>query len=201
MSKISLISAVGCLICILLSMIGCRDKVEFQAEVKSFMGKVEYRHAGGNFQIAEKGQKLFDKDAVRTGEESNLTITFAKGGKLKLFSNSFFEVKKGDLLGKQGLGSGIYAIDKQNNTLKIEVPQGLTTILGTTFRQDISSDSAIIYLKEGSIKFSNSSGAVVVLKEGEKLVIPSEVRILKPEKINEFDVDTLFKDDKTLTSF
>lgn len=172
------------------------------AELKSIVGTVECRPSSTeNFKVAKQGLILNDMSAIRTKEDSSATIVFKKGGTLRLAANSFFEVKKGTTLGRQETGTGIYKIDKQKNKLSIETPQGLTTILGTEFRQDVTKDNTTVILKEGSIQFTDTKGKEVILKPGERIIVENGKALSSPEKVNSFDVDSFFSPENTLKSF
>lgn len=160
--------------------------------LQGITGKVEYKIANSDlYTSAQNGFELYQNTCVRTQRNGKVTIVFRKRGKLTLASNSFFKIKSGNCIGSQNYGTAIYDINKQKSTISVKTPQGLTCILGTTFRQDISSDSLSIVLKVGLIKFQGNNGKQILIKPSEQLTIKNnEFKVIKLAASN---IHNLFK--------
>ncbi|MGM0599989.1 MAG: FecR domain-containing protein [Candidatus Rifleibacteriota bacterium] len=182
---------------------GCSDQNNVPiGQLIKISGTVEIREAPGQkFKTASVNLKLFNDMAVRTQENSKAKLSFTCGGQLKLSSNAFFQVKSGQVLGKQTSGSGFYEIDKQPKPLSIETPHGVTTILGTKFRQMVNETSVEIFLKEGSIEFYDNAGNKTKIESGQKLLVEKGKPLTEAVPTDDFDVDKLFNEDKSLKNF
>jgi len=183
---------------------GCQESANRQAiaTLKESAGSVDCRNSpDGRFQPATVGQKFTDNESIRTGDNSSALLEFSIGGRLKLSANSFFLVRQGNCIGTHNAGSGLYEIDKQSEKISIETPQGLTTILGTKFKQTVTPDKVELVLYQGSIEFTGKQGEPVKLMPGEKLVVESGNPPGKPEKIDDFNIDELFNNEKSNKSY
>lgn len=182
---------------------GCSNKNDKPvAKLLKISGTVEIRTAPDTkFESANPDYELYNDMAVRTGENSNAELSFTCGGMLKLSSGAFFQVKSGQILGKQTSGAGLYEIDKQPQPISIETPHGVTTILGTKFRQVVNADSVEIVLTEGQIEFYDNAGNKAKVEAGHKLLVKKDQPLSDPVSIDDFNVDELFNEGKSLKNF
>ncbi|PKL45397.1 MAG: hypothetical protein CVV42_18435 [Candidatus Riflebacteria bacterium HGW-Riflebacteria-2] len=189
---------------VLTALCGClgSDSQTTIATLKESAGSVDCRNnPDDRFQPATVGQTLSDNASIRTGENSSALLAFSIGGRLKLSSNSFFLVKQGNCIGSQNAGNGLFEIDKQAEKISIETPQGLTTILGTKFKQTVTQDKVELVLYEGLIEFSSQEGKTVRINPGEKLLIEAGNPPGEPVKIDDFNIDELFNSEKSNKSY
>lgn len=147
---------------------GC-GKTESVATLKILQGKVDMRESASSpFRPAKDQEPLAERSAVRTGPDGQARLTFPGKGDLAIDRDTFFEVRKGDILGLQDSGRVTYKIEKQGGkTISVETPHGVTTVLGTQFLLDVSATGTSVVVNEGSVRFVGKSGISENLSAGQ----------------------------------
>jgi hypothetical protein len=153
-----------------LCLTGCGDKAAPAARILSVAGTVQARVSSGiDFAAAKPGMELKVGGAIRTGSNSNARIlTHFDSMKIDVSADSFFEVREGKTVGFQGEGKAVYDVNKQKSDAVIETPHGATAVLGTKFGQQIGSDSVLIIVEKGKVRFTGKSGQNREIIAGQK---------------------------------
>lgn len=176
---------------VLLFLQGCSAKQIDICRLKTFVGEVEVSRDKSEFKPAVSGELLSEGSEIRVRKKSSAVIEFIKNsGTLILKENSFFEVKSGNCLGNQKMGTANYDINKKQTEIVIETPHGTTAILGTKFVQSVTDNTFDLWVAEGKVKFSTSNEAKVVeanqklhfqkasmLEEPKPMPLPEKIRL------------------------
>ncbi|MDD3148029.1 MAG: FecR family protein [Candidatus Riflebacteria bacterium] len=161
--------AVLCVALVAAIAIGCGSQGDPVVKITSTNGQVTSKQASSeDFATAAPEQMLRSGDAIKTGEESNADIEIISDkSQIRLSSNTFLEIRnftEKEL--KQMSGIAIYKITPQNRQLKIQTPQGMATVLGTTLRIDVSEKETVVSVENGKVGFSKKAGHEVFIEAG-----------------------------------
>ena len=139
---------------------GCGEQAGPAAKILKVSGSVQARPAAGaQYAEARANMDLAVGGAVRTQSDSNAQIiTHLDSVKIDISADSFFEVKTGAAVGFQGEGKAAYDVNKQKSDVVIETPHGATAVLGTKFGQLVGSDSILIIVEKGKVRFTSKAG-------------------------------------------
>ena len=180
--------AMGCLFTF-----GCQGGKETIGKLLSVKGDVKARFSTKKeFSDAVVDTPLAVGGAVKTGKDSGAEISIEGKGQVALRAESFFEVQPNQLVGKQGSGTAIYRFQKQKEQIKIETPQGVTSVLGTTFLLLVASETTTVVVDEGKVAFTNMSGESAEIAAKEKLVAKAGGKLDKPEAIDPMTRNSFF---------
>ncbi len=156
-------------------------------------GTVEARStAAAAFQAATGEVPLQVGGAVRTGEDGEGLVKYVEGGEVRLSPETYFEVRKGETLGRQESGSARYKIPSQKHPIGIETPHGYTAVLGTVFRLDVTATQTTATLQEGRIRFTASSGETCELTPGQQLTVTAGQPLGAPAELDPITLENLF---------
>ncbi len=163
------------------------------ASLKALQGKVEIRLAGSTaFAAVTADQQLAVGSAIRTGEDGQALIRYADGTDVALQPETFFEIKAQTALGRQETGSARYRVTPQQNSVGVETPHGVTAVLGTVFRLDVTAQQTVVTLQEGKVRFTAAAGGSVELTPGQQVTTPAGAAPGKPAELDPFTLESLF---------
>lgn len=141
------------------------------ANLESAKGKVEICAASGAvFHVGKAGDPMSAGGAVRTGEDGEAVVIFTDGIKVRLWPDSHFQIAGSAVIGRQGSGSALFTVPRSPVERTVETPNGLTTITGTIFAQEVASEALSIYLEEGTVAFTDVNGVRKNLQPGQQLI-------------------------------
>ncbi len=180
---------ISSLLALLIMFSGCQ-KEDPRATVTGIVGTVLCKSMPGDaFKPAQDKSSLFIGGAVKTEQNSSAKLTFSDQSEMLVQADAYFEIGSKDSFGTQNSGGVIYRLQKQAAPAKIETPHGTTAVLGTVFRQDVSTDSVKIWVEEGRVSFTPvSGGAETIVTAGQKLVASKSAQILKPELVDPLEM-------------
>ncbi len=163
------------------------------ATLGQIQGKVEARpRAADPFAPAAGEVPLQAGGAVRTGEDGQGKVTYLDGTEVSLSPETYFEVKAASVFGRQESGSGRYRVSPQKTTVEVETPHGVTAVLGTAFRLDVTATQTVVSLQEGKVRFTNPSREAVELTPGQQLTVTAGQPLGQPEELDPITLETLF---------
>ncbi|NLI77016.1 MAG: FecR domain-containing protein [Candidatus Riflebacteria bacterium] len=163
------------------------------ASLKAVQGKVEIRPVGAStFAAAAAAQPLVAGSAVRTGEDGQAQIQYADGTDVAIQPETFYEIKSQNSLGRQESGSARYRVSPQQNAVSVETPHGVTAVLGTVFRLDVTAQQTVVTLQEGKVRFTAAAGGSVELTPGQQVTAPAGAAPGKPAELDPFTLESLF---------
>ncbi len=149
---------------------GCASSIPV-AGLENPRGKVEVKpEANGVFRPGKSGDQMASGGAVRTGEDGEATLVFTDGLKVRMWPDSHFRVTGTAHIGHQASGSVLFTVPRSPVQRTIETPNGLTTITGTVFAQEVAPQSISILLDEGKVAFTDKQGNRRDLEPGQQLV-------------------------------
>ena len=185
-----------CIAAVTAILIGCGSQGDPVVKITTTNGQVTAKAASAEtFATAAPEQKLCSGDAIKTGEESNADIEIISDkSQVRLSSNTFLEIRnftEKEL--KQMSGIAIYKITPQNRQLKIQTPQGMATVLGTTLRIDVSDAETVVSVEEGKVGFSKKSGHQVFIEGGMRY--STSYADDAPKPIDPFELEKTFNGD------
>lgn len=191
--------AVGGMLGALLLNSGCQKNEPAVGQVRNPQGTVSAKFAVTSAFADVKDQApLAVGGAVRTGKSSSAELVFDSKGQISLKPESFFEVRLGQTVGRQEGGTAIYRFQKQKEEIKIETPQGVTSVLGTVFLLKIEDEATTVVVDEGKVAFVNLSGEQAVVSAKEKLVAKAGGKLPPPEPLDPMTRNSFFgSDNKT----
>lgn len=176
-----------------ISLIGCGATGEPVAQIESFSGEVMIKAQGNSPLIApQDNQQLYSGGAIQSGDEASAVLKFINDStQIKVGENTFFEIRnfsEKDL--HQLRGVAIYQVSPQNTEMKIQTPHGIATVLGTTFRLDITATCTALIVEEGKVGFVADNKQVIV-DSGHKFItgLDDEPTPMDPFKLNELFSD------------
>lgn len=178
------------------AMIGCGSQGEPVVKISAINGQVSARMAkAADFAAVNAEQQLRSGDAVKTGDESSVDMELISDqSQIRLSSNTFLEIHNfSEKELKQMNGIAIYKITPQNRQLKIQTPQGMATVLGTTLRIDVSDGETIVSVEQGKVGFSKKVGHEVLIEGGMRY--SSKSSIDEAEPIDPFELEKTFHGD------
>lgn len=165
-----------------------RSCAEYAGELVSVQGTVEYRN-GATWQPITLGQRLCDREAVRTGRNSRAAIRLVDDAVLRLDENttlvltdvapepdepSFLEVVLG----------AIQSFSRDPQTVRVDTPYINATVEGTEFALRVTPEESSLTVIEGVVLAANDLGSVrvasgqgAVASEG---TAPRSVAIVRP---------------------
>lgn len=157
-------------------------------------GKVEARsRATEAFAPATDGMSLPAGGVVRTGDDGIALLHYPDGTEVSLHSDTYYEIKDQTLLGRQDTGSARYRVAPQKQTIGVETPHGVTAVLGTFFRLDVTASQTVLTLQEGKVRFTSSGGpAGVELTPGQQLSVTGGQPLGTPAELDPITLETLF---------
>lgn len=176
--------------------IGCGNQGEPVVKISFVSGQVTTRAAStSDFATAAAEQQLRSGDAIKTGDESNAEIELISDkSQIKLSSNTFLEIRNfSEKELRQMNGIAIYKITPQNRELKIQTPQGMATVLGTTLRIDSSETETTVAVEVGKVGFSKKAGHQVFIEAGMKYSTSFSEDAAQP--IDPFELEKTFNGD------
>lgn len=161
--------ALFCLMAGVCLLSGCGTESQPIGKLTGIQGQVNVKPVASEaFNAATAEQKLFDGDSIKTAEAAKAEIQLsADDSRIVLSGNTFLEIhnfSEKDL--RQMHGIAIYKISPQNRELKIQTPQGIATVLGTTLRIDSSDTETIVTVEKGKVGFSKKAGKQVIIEAG-----------------------------------
>lgn len=122
---------------------------EYIALAKKVQGDVKVQHLK-EIQTIKSGHKLFSKDVIITGENSEVFITFNDGSTMNLGKNSYLKIdnfvfepieEKYDFSLNLKKGVGVFESGKIGKlapkSFSMKIPQGVIGIRGTKFLVDV----------------------------------------------------------------
>ncbi len=177
-------------------MIGCGGQGEPVVKITTIKGQVTTKISSvADFAVATAEQQLRSGDAIKTGDESNADVEIISDkSQIRLSSNTFLEIRNfSEKELKQISGIAIYKITPQNRELKIQTPQGMATVLGTTLRIDASDSETVVSVEEGKVGFSKKAGHQVFIEAGMKYSTGEADDAAKP--IDPFELEKTFHGD------
>ncbi|MFZ2959619.1 MAG: FecR family protein [Candidatus Ozemobacteraceae bacterium] len=176
-----------------ISFFGCGQTDSPIAHVKLVHGAVQTRFSlKADFSPAKEDDALAVGGAVKTGEDASAQIVFLDKGEAAVKPESYFEVGSGQNLGKQVSGAAVYRVNKQKDSVKVETPQGVTAVLGTVFRLDVSATQTTVIVDEGRVAFTNQAGNTAEVNPGQKLVANAQGALSAPTALDPVTRDALF---------
>lgn len=141
------------------------------ASLEKAKGKVEICDASGEvFRPGKAGDNINSGGAVRTGEDGEAVVTFTDGLKVRLRPDSHFQITGSAVIGRQYSGSALFTVPRSPVERTVETPNGLTTITGTIFAQEVASETLSLFLEEGMIAFTDVNGVRKNLQPGQQLI-------------------------------
>jgi len=177
-------------------MVGCGSQGEPVAKISAINGQVSARMAKApDFAAIEAEQQLMSGDAIKTGDESSVDMELISDkSQIRLNSNTFLEIRNfSEKELKQMSGIAIYKITPQNRQLKIQTPQVMATVLGTTLRIDVSDEETVVRVEKGKVGFSKKAGHEVLIEGGMKY--SSKSSLDQAEPIDPFELEKAFHGD------
>ncbi|NLI77720.1 MAG: FecR domain-containing protein [Candidatus Riflebacteria bacterium] len=163
------------------------------ATLGQVQGKVEARSRGGDpFAPAAGEVSLQAGGAVRTGEDGHGQVKYLDGTEVALSPETYYEVKEQTTLGRQESGSGRYRVSPQKTTVEVETPHGVTAVLGTAFRLDVTATQTVVSLQEGKVRFTSPSRESVELTPGQQLTVTAGQPLGQPAELDPITLETLF---------
>lgn len=177
-------------------LIGCGNQSEPVVRVAAITGTVTSKTASAaDFAAVAAEQQLRSGDAIKTGDESNADIELISDkSQIRLSSNTFLEIRNfSEKELRQMNGIAIYKITPQNRELKIQTPQGMATVLGTTLRIDSSDTETTVSVEKGTVGFSKKAGQQVMIEGGMKY--STSFSEDKAQPIDPFELEKTFNGD------
>ncbi|OQA05545.1 MAG: FecR protein [bacterium ADurb.Bin374] len=163
------------------------------ASLKSLQGKVEARPNGtAAFAAATADLALSVGSAVRTGEDGQAQLRYSDGTDVTLQPETYYEIKDRTSLGRQESGSARYRVTPQQKSVGVETPHGVTAVLGTVFRLDVTAQQTVVTLQEGKVRFTSAAGDSVELTPGQQVTAPAGTAPGKPIELDPFTLESLF---------
>lgn len=162
----------GFFIFLLISFIfGCGQEKAKIVQISSIEGEVFFKASGTpNFVAATTNSFLFSGDAIRTGKDSTAILkNIAHSAQIKVFPETYYEIKGGNSLGFQDKGIAVFDVEKQQNEIVVETVHGITAVLGTQFGQVVSTDTFELIVEKGLVEFSTKSGEKRKIAAGNKI--------------------------------
>lgn len=144
------------------------------------------------FEPAKGQTPLPEGAAIKTGDDGSAEVKYGDDSLLLLRSNSLFLVKAGNSLGKQDEGNMIFKIQAQKVEVNVETPHGVTAVLGTTFAQQVSSESTILSLDQGKVRFTDHASQSKTLEPGYQLVVKAGAPLPEPVPMSPPSRESLF---------
>lgn len=165
-----------------------RACADYAGEVVSAQGTVDFRN-GGVWQPVTLGQRLCNREAVRTGANSRTAIRLADDAVLRLDESTTLvladvapEPEKPSFL--QLVLGAIQSFSRDPQTLEVDTPYVNATIEGTEFALRVTPDEAVLTVIEGQVLASNELGSVRVASGGGAVAsadsAPRSVTIVRP---------------------
>lgn len=165
--------------------VGCGTSIPV-ANLENAKGKVEVCTASGEvFRPGNAGDQMSAGGAVRTGEDGEAVVLFTDGLKVRLWPDSHFQITGSAVIGRQGSGSALFSVPRSPVERTVETPNGLTTITGTVFAQEVTSQTFSIYLDEGKVAFTDLKGIRKSLEPGQQLVATVGEPLPEPASMTE----------------
>lgn len=150
-------------------LIGCGSNSQPVGRLVNFAGDVLSKTVTADtFTTVTTEQQFASGDSIKTGEEARAEIELISDkSQIQLSSNTHLEIKNfSEKELRQLNGIAIYKISPQNRELKIQTPQGMATVLGTTFRIDSSENGTTVTVEEGKVGFRQPEGQQVLIEAG-----------------------------------
>lgn len=142
------------------------------AKISAVEGQVEIiRAEGGGTQAASAGALLKLGDAVKTGADSSVAITFADGTLLTLYSNGEMRFNHLSAHGETGMvDSRLHLIDGRLDTkvtpavgpgsrFEIETPSAISAVRGTVYRAAVTDEGNVsnVEVLEGKVQVTGAN--------------------------------------------
>lgn len=127
-----------------------------------------------------------DPEILTEANNEKVTYTFNEGGNVQLRPHStLYLISRSDEEYRYRLdGEAYFQVNKNDNRrFIVEAGSGIIEVTGTSFNVREWGDETIVYLQEGSVDFSNSTGSEKVqLAPGEMAAVNKDLSITAPEK-------------------
>ncbi|RCK78181.1 MAG: hypothetical protein OZSIB_1697 [Candidatus Ozemobacter sibiricus] len=163
------------------------------ATLREVKGKVEARGTGGApFQIVAGELPLQVGGAIRTGEDGEGLVKYVEGSEVRLGAETYYEVREKGTLGWQESGSARYKVPPQKQPVGVETPHGVTAVLGTDFRLDVTATQTTVTLQEGKIRFTNRASESIELTPGQQLTVTAGQPLGTPAELDPITLESLF---------
>lgn len=176
--------------------IGCGNQSEPVVKVAAVMGQVATKTGNAaEFSAVAAEQQLCSGDSIKTGDESNADIELISDkSQIRLCSNTFLEIRNfSEKELRQMNGIAIYKITPQNRELKIQTPQGMATVLGTTLCIESSETETTVSVEKGQVGFAKKAGQQVIIDAGMKYSTSFSEE--KAQPIDPFELEKTFNGD------
>lgn len=145
---------------ILLAFTGCGQQEKAAAKIFSFSGDVAFKaRSDAQFAPAAANAEIIAGGAVRTSKESEASLQLtANKANIRIYEDTFFEVRAENSLGFQSSGKAVYDVNKQEKEIMVETTHGNTAVLGTRFAQIVKEDSFELWVEKGEVEFTSKNG-------------------------------------------
>lgn len=161
------------------------------ARILSMKGKAQVRrHKDEVLEAVALQTKLFPGDTVICLNQAKVEIYFdSLSSKTKLYGFSCFTIGDNKTIGYQKIGTVVFKVKPQNNTVYVTSSHGITTVLGTQFAQEVATDSLVIKVKKGTVSFKNEKGEIAIIKKLQRLKWDAKNRLIQTMVENKSNYD------------
>lgn len=167
----------------------CTKTLQPLAHVKQPVGTVEAMiKEGENFIKAIENLGLFSGSVIRTLDNSFAKLLFINGIQVSINPETYFKITAKPAIGEQTSGSAIYQVPKSNEIIEINTPHGVTAVLGTVFKLEVSKKTTTITVAEGKVRFTNMKGVSKVIESNQQAIVSAEDENIT---VNELDPITI----------
>lgn len=175
-------------------LVGCGLEKEKIAQIYAIEGEVYLRTEGNQkFVTAKKDVFLFAGDAIRTGKNSNAILkNLPHSAHIKVFPETFFEIRSGKSIGFQSDGKAVFDVEKQQNEICVETVHGITAVLGTQFGQVVTSGTFELIVEKGLVEFSTRAGEKRKIPAGKKIRYLAGQPLPEAHEVNLVESESLF---------
>ncbi len=181
-------------VCILFSFSGCGQEESAAAKLTSFSGDVAFKaRSEAQFTPAAANAEIIAGGAVRTSKESQASLQLAaNNASIKIYEDTFFEVRAESSLGYQSSGKAVFDVNKQAKEIMVETTHGNTAVLGTRFAQIVSDKSFELWVEKGEVEFTSKDGQKQKVSAGKSIKWDVSKPLPEAKEHNFVDAEAIF---------
>tara|TARA_B100000315_G_scaffold223352_1_gene228069 strand:+ start:1020 stop:3899 length:2880 start_codon:yes stop_codon:yes gene_type:complete len=160
--------------------------------VNKVIGDLEKdRVADPGWKTAAWGDQLYNKDKVKTGDESFASLMFLDRTQMKIRENTVFSIEA-ERTGKKSLSTHLKVdkgdmwmkVPKTGSSFRIETPTSVASVKGTEFSLLVEEDGTThLTVIEGTVEFMNEMGKILV-EEMTTSIVALDVPPSPPKKVD-----------------